>query len=157
MIKRVYLMCGPAGSGKTTWAKKMATATQATIISRDDVRFSLVKEDEPYFSKEDEVYATFIQKINDALIDSWSEEIYIDSTNLTPKARKRLINQLQFAPGDQLIAVVVMPELETVLAQNRNRTGRQRVPDSVVENMWYSFVSPENDNINYTTIIERIK
>ena len=29
------------------------------IVSRDEIRFALVAEDEPYFSREDEVYECF--------------------------------------------------------------------------------------------------
>ena len=50
--KKLYLMCGPAGSGKTTWIREHATPGVSAHISRDRIRFSMVKEDEYYFSRE---------------------------------------------------------------------------------------------------------
>jgi len=52
----VYIMCGCPGSGKTTWLKDHVKPGSA-IISRDAIRFSLLKEGEDYFSHEEEVTA----------------------------------------------------------------------------------------------------
>jgi predicted kinase len=41
----LYLMCGIPGSGKSTWIKQNKIESDA-VISRDVVRFSLVKEHE---------------------------------------------------------------------------------------------------------------
>ena len=62
-LKKVWLMCGIPGSGKSTWAKKRLMENGGIWISRDEVRFSMVKEDEDYFSKECEVFDKFIANI----------------------------------------------------------------------------------------------
>ena len=54
--KCLWLMVGAPASGKSTWLKKTVPFMNNTrIISRDEIRFALVAEDEPYFSREDEV------------------------------------------------------------------------------------------------------
>lgn len=69
MDKTIYLLAGPAGCGKSTWAKKEYEydaaldrenhdKISAIIISRDEIRYSLVAEDEEYFSKERKVFNT---------------------------------------------------------------------------------------------------
>jgi predicted kinase len=95
--KTLVLMCGPAGSGKSSWVAKEQEHNRGKVkschVSRDLCRFELVKENEEYFSKEDEVFKMFINKINEKLADKSTEVIYVDatqSTDLTVEARKVL-------------------------------------------------------------------
>ena len=101
-VKKVYLMCGPAGSGKTTWIRKHATPGVSAHISRDRIRFSMVKEDEYYFSREKEVYMEFVRQICRALSyeTKWVDEVYVDATHLTKKSREKLVRELDsFCPN----------------------------------------------------------
>ena len=75
MIKKIYLLCGCPGSGKSTYAKAHIDDKTAWI-SRDKVRFSMVSEDEEYFSKEKEVFNTFIKEIKKAIKNDLIENIY---------------------------------------------------------------------------------
>lgn len=157
--KKLYLMCGPAGSGKSTWIRCNAKAGTSAHISRDRIRFSMVSKDEYYFSKEDNVYVEFINQIVRALNSPWVDEIYADATHLTKNARKKLIREidnLSVLPYD-LIAVVIKPELEQCLAQNAQRSGREFVPETVIRNMYKSFQHPLKDDLNYEMIIENDK
>jgi predicted kinase len=150
-------MCGPAGSGKTTWVREHANPGHSAHISRDRIRFNMVKEDEYYFSREDEVYDEFVYQIVQALRSPWVDSVYADATHLTAKAREKLIrkiNTLCSAASYDLTAVVVMPELKICLAQNAQRTGRENVPETVIRNMYNSFQHPLNDEFKYNYIIE---
>ena len=42
-MKSLFLLCGPSGSGKSTWAQRQTALDKGIIISRDVIRFSLVK------------------------------------------------------------------------------------------------------------------
>jgi predicted kinase len=155
--KKVYLICGPAGAGKSTWIRRNATAGTSAHISRDRIRFSMVKEDEYYFSREKEVYVEFVRQICRALAyeTKWVDEIYIDATHLTKKSREKLIRELDsFNPNYDLIAVVIKPDLEQCLAQNAQRSGREFVPETVIKNMYETFQHPMNDDLHYEMIIE---
>lgn len=59
-MKKIYLLCGIPGSGKSTWAKNHLD-DNSIWISRDLIRFSMVSEEEEYFSKEKEVFKEFIK------------------------------------------------------------------------------------------------
>lgn len=152
--KKLYIMCGPAGSGKTTWVRRNAEAGTSAHISRDRIRFNMVKEDEYYFSREDEVYMEFTRQIMKAISCEWVDEVYVDATHLTKNSREKLIKEIENVciPFD-LIAVIVKPKLEVCLAQNAQREGRECVPESVIRNMYNSFQDPLNDDLKYSYII----
>ena len=156
--KKLYILIGPAGAGKTTWVRANTKPGKSAHISRDEIRFTMVREDEYYFSKEDDVYAEFCGEIHDALYCPWIEEVYADATHLTKKSREKLIKDLHFDPEFvDLYAIVIRPTLETCLTQNLFREGRARVPETVIRNMYKSFQHPLKDDLNYEMIIENDK
>ena len=57
-MANLFIMMGAPGAGKSTFIKNLK-GESGIPISRDQIRFSMVKEDEPYFSKEKEVYKEF--------------------------------------------------------------------------------------------------
>lgn len=152
--KKLIIMCGPAGSGKTTWVQEHASPGVSAHISRDRIRFDMVLPDDYYFSREDDVYAEFCGEIHDALHCPWVREVYADATHLTKKAREKLIKNIR-VPLETLsiIAVAIRPSVEQCLAQNAQRSGRELVPETVIKNMYSSFEDPWDDNIEYTEII----
>ena len=86
-MHKLGIMCGVPGSGKSTWLKDKK---DVLVISRDAIRFQLVKENEEYFSKEKQVFKTFIKTIQDALDSNTTPHaIYIDATHITKKSRVR--------------------------------------------------------------------
>ena len=58
----LYILCGPSGSGKSTWANSDERQDIA-YVSRDNIRLSLLKDGEDYFSHEKEVFKQFVKEI----------------------------------------------------------------------------------------------
>lgn len=142
-MKKMIILVGIAGAGKSYWLEthKEYFAKTNSIISRDEVRFSLVKEDEPYFSKEPEVYQKFIDQIKVSL--SINEETYVDATHINERSRAKLFRSLGKALKDvEVIAVVIKVPLETALYQNNTRVGRKRVPEGQIKRMYSEFSTP---------------
>ena len=132
-------MCGVAGSGKSTWVKNQISNCGGIWCSRDIVRFSLIKEDEEYFSKEDLVFSTWINEIQSAIDDQEGPaNIYVDATHLTPKARDKVLDKLDLH-NVELGAVNFIVPLEVCLKRNSLRSGRALVPDGIIRNMYASF------------------
>lgn len=136
-MKKVWLMCGPAGSGKSTWVIERILDTDYWA-SRDAVRFSLLGDNDNYFSKEKEVFNTWIKNIQNALEDDKIKNIFIDATHLNKRSRDKVLNRLDCS-NVELCAVNFDISLEETLRRNSLREGRAKVPDDVIKNMYNSF------------------
>lgn len=138
----LYLMCGVPGAGKSTFLKNHIKEENSIIISRDAIRFSIVKPDEDYFSHEDEVLEIFWKQINESL--AAEKDTFVDQTSLTPRARKWL---LQHVEGYTYANLIWIDEtLETCLKRNELRRGtRAYVPRSVIRRMFSQFIEPSLD------------
>ena len=142
-MKTLYMMIGVPGSGKSTWLK--AYAYNGVIISRDAIRFAMIGEDEPYFSKETEVFNRFIENIQECIDDKNVENIYIDATHVTKASRNKVLNRLNLDKVDKKCAVLATTPLHTCLLRNSLREGRERVPESAINNMALSFEWPKDE------------
>lgn len=157
MKNKLYVMVGCPGSGKSTYAK--THLSNALYVSRDEIRFNLVSENEEYFSKEDEVFDTFINKINEGL--RASVDVVADATHLNAISRMKLLACLDIdKEKTEIHAIVMKTPLDKCIKNNENRKGtRAYVPISVIKRMYYSFKQPTQEeccgmidiihNINY--------
>ena len=146
-LKRVWLLSGLPGSGKSTWVRKQIAKKGGVWCSRDAVRFSMVREDEPYFERETEVFNEWIRQICDALTNPMIEDIYIDATHLNDKSRDKTLNRLPKENIKEIFNVVFLVPLEVCLERNAQRTGREVVPESVIRNMMKTFKWPRKNKI----------
>lgn len=138
-MANLYLMCGVPGCGKSTFLKNKIKNNNSVIISRDAIRFSIVKPDEEYFSHEDEVLEIFWNQINEAL--AANKTVYIDQTSLTPRARIWLLKHVTGYEHANLIWID--EDLETCLERNEMRKGtRAYVPREVIRRMFSQFIEP---------------
>lgn len=148
----LYIMCGPSGAGKSTWIQNQMKENKDSVwCSRDAIRFSLLAEEDEYFSKEDEAYALWVEKIQKAI---WCQvkNIYVDATHLNEKARNKILDSLNLKDYT-IIPVNFLTTAEKCIANNENRTGRAHVPASVIRNMCNSFKpAAKNEKYNYQDI-----
>lgn len=141
-MNKLILMMGPPGAGKSTWLKNNAEA-DAVIVSRDEIRFSLVSEEEEYFARENDVFEIFIDSIVEALTDGF--DVYADATHLTPQSRLKVLRAVTNKLGYPVPArVIYVKREETVcLEQNELRKGtRAYVPRGVIRRMAEALVEP---------------
>lgn len=135
--KRVFLMCGCPGSGKSTWVRERIVKYGGYHVSRDEIRFAILDErGGDYFDYENEVIQTFIARINE-LLDNNEQciDIYVDATHLTDNSRNQIMRQLHLEDTYK-IAVWMKVPLIVCLARNDERTGRAKVPRTTITNMY---------------------
>ena len=147
-MNNIYLMCGCPAQGKSTWIKEHINNETDICVSRDRIRFMLVKEDEDYFSKEKEVLKLFKFNIKEVLEHGYN--VWIDATFLTEKAR-RWIFDIASDYDAEVHAISFRRPLETCLEWNEKRQGREFVPKSAIRRMWNQFEIPVK-NEGFATI-----
>lgn len=132
--KTLWLTSGAPASGKTTFIKE--NLPQIPYVSRDEIRFSLIKDDEDYFAYENEVFREFVKKIQNTL--DTEGKCVADATHLNERSRNKLLDRLNL-DGVEIIVISFKTPLEVLLERNENRTGRSYVPRSVIRRMYYQF------------------
>lgn len=151
---KLYLMCGIPGSGKSTYLKTRFIQPPV-VVSRDEIRFKMVREDEEYFSHEKEVYNEFINQITQEL--KFFQEVFVDATHLNEASRTKLLRSLGGNLKDVEVNIIWMKvPLEVALKQNENRKGtRAYVPETVIRRMASQMTIPtKEEGFEHIYIVE---
>lgn len=154
--KNLYLMVGIPGSGKSTFLLNEKGDKDTAIISRDKIRFALLKEGEDYFSREKDVFRVFCSHIQKALDDNIHTNIFVDATHLNKRSRDYILSKLKFNRDEvRLAAVCFRVPLEICLKRNALRAGRAFVPEETIRSMYKSLAFPtEEEGFDYNLYID---
>lgn len=151
-MNNLYILCGLPGCGKSTWAQNKLKENYDKpdpiwdYVSRDQVRFSIVKEEEDYFSKEKQVFYEYIKRIVDSLENNYVLNTIADATHLNEVSRDKLINSIKkMRPTLNFDIVMVYFDIPIEVCQFRNakRTGRACVPENTINRMAATFEFPK--------------
>lgn len=134
----LFIMCGIPGSGKSTFIKNYFKE-DTIVISRDQIRLSLLKEGEDYFAHEKEVCKIMWSSISNVLKEG--KTVVVDQTSLTPRSRRYLIDHVE---GYEKVNIFwVKTDLKTAIARNEKRKGTIAfVPPSQICRMFSQFIPP---------------
>lgn len=143
----IIVMVGLPGSGKSTWRDRMTAASDVdwVIVSSDDEIERLASADGLDYTQGFDKYvgkATGImkQKFREAV--NKGKSIIWDQTNMTPKKRKGILNQI---PDNYRKVAVVFEvddaELQKRLSNREKETGKH-IPPHVIKSMAQSYVPP---------------
>ena len=142
---------GVPGSGKSTWAREHMREGDV-YVSRDAIRFSMLGEEEEYFTHEDAVYSKFIKEIENGLING--ERVIVDATHINWNSRRKLLTNIKNWWKLDIDVYVFMTSLGTCLERNAQRTGRAFVPKSVIRRMDAQLTDPAHDPaIKYRKVV----
>ena len=151
MSNKLILMCGVPGGGKSTYIKNHKAETDV-VVSRDEIRFSMLKEEDDYFANENKVFAAFIDNI--AFHLRHGQTVWADATHLTVKARFKVLNQIR-GLADEIELIWIKVPIELAIGRNDQREGRARVPESAIENMYHTLQQPSyKEGFDKITVIE---
>lgn len=147
--KNLVLLAGIPGSGKSTWLREHLSEGDA-YVSRDEVRFSIISDDEDYFSHETEVFDKFVAEIEKQL--NCGKRVFADATHINWASRRKLLERIHDKENIDIDVYVFATPLETCLERNEQREGRARVPKSVIKRMFFQSNEPFNDPFHYHNI-----
>ena len=148
----LYILCGVPGCGKSTWVREKMKENVNPIepkwayVSRDEVRFSMIKEEDDYFAKEKQVFGEYVRRICESLKDTYAVNTIADATHLNKISRDKLINAIyRMCPELEFDIVMVYFDVpvEVCIFRNNKRSGRARVPENVIKNMYATLEFPK--------------
>lgn len=122
-MKKLYMISGIPGSGKTTLAHQLAEQNTATVHSYDALPGANTKE-----SMDGSVKRAWLEAIRADL--KAGKSVVCDGLNLTRKDRKEVLSMVSDIPCKKVLVVKVVP-LETCLQRNAQR--KARLPNFVLE------------------------
>lgn len=141
-MSRLYIVCGIPGAGKSTTIKEKfgteITSQDYLIISRDKIRFGLLKDGDAYFEHEPIVEEMFYKGITKALRLGY--DVVADQSSINPKSRKKLINKV--AGYTEINAIWVDTPIEKCIERDSKRTGWTQVGEKVIKKMAKDFIPP---------------
>ncbi len=156
MNKTLWIMVGAPGCGKS-WAAKniLIKGLEWQYISRDEIRFSIITDEDQYFDKENLVFAKFIRAIDAAFNEDGIFNVIADATHLNWASRRKLLHALgqDIEKTWNIIPVYVNAPLEEIYQNNEERSGRSCVPRDAVYNMYKKITDPADDPYDYTAIM----
>ena len=148
-MANLYILCGPSGCGKSTWSRQYIAFEEALgndirYVSRDEIRFSLLKDGEDYFAHEKEVFKKFANTIRHTLVDGF--DVIADATHLNEFSRRKLTQAIDmYYDNYKIVYVVFDVSADTCVERNKNREGRANVPENIIRNMCRDFRAPTLD------------
>lgn len=139
-MAKLFMLMGIPGSGKSTWIANHINNETDKYISRDEVRFSYVSEEEEYFSQEKKVFKEFTRQINEALNQGYN--VFADATHLNEASRNKLLRAIVMNTSSTECIWVRTP-LEEALRRNENRKGtRSYVPRGAIRRIFSQMTKP---------------
>ncbi len=127
-MKKLILLIGIQGSGKTTLAKKLVTKGFSRICA-DDIRGELFGD--PIIQADtSKVFEIFFARLEKLLADGG--DVVVDNTNLNSKHRKPIIDMAKAAGYTDIQLWLLDIPLETCLKRNAQRD--RVVPEETITN-----------------------
>jgi len=140
-MARLKMLIGLPGSGKSTYAKRMAETEPAWIhLSSDRIAYDKFGIGEAIDHRK--VFEAMYQQTVAALMEG--HHVIYDATNLASSRRKSFLNRIRKLEAETE-AVLFLTPYEVLKQRNRLRNDRERVPEAILERYIRAFHFPRKD------------
>lgn len=156
-MKKLYILIGLPGSGKSTWTKNFLAKQEEpfVIVSSDDIIEEKCAEAGLNYSQGFEKFVGFAtgeMKRRAKAAAAAGHNVIWDQTNMTPKSRKDKIGMFEGYQRNAVVFSITDDELFRRLKLRESQTGKS-IPAFVVKNMAKSYQAPTKaegfDSITY--------
>lgn len=138
-MNRLIILCGISGSGKSTYAAKLAVLIGGTIVCPDSLRKE-VRGDESDMKADGHIWNELVPlRLREALTKGHA---VFDATQLNPKARKPII-AIGKEMGAQIEAHFFPPDV--VKAKEQNLMRLRQVPSEIIDKQSAKWKEPSLD------------
>jgi predicted kinase len=140
-MARFKMLIGLPGSGKSTYARKIADAEPGWIhLSSDGIAHEKFGIGKPIDHRQvfEEMYQQAVSSLKAG------QDVIYDATNLASSRRKSFLNRIQKLEADTE-AVLFFTPYEVLKQRNRKRNDQERVPEAILERYIRAFHFPRKD------------
>lgn len=141
-MKKVILMAGVPGSGKSSWVRKYTkTHPNTFVIDTDEVRKSLTGSYQVFTNPVSLAWDEMIRQANEILVKEEDCTVIIDSTFLTDERRIYYISRLH---GYDYLEhfMIKYHDYSIVYTHNKMRRMEKWVPEEEIDKMVKEYVNP---------------
>ena len=145
---KAFVLIGPPGAGKSTYAKQLAKEHNAVVICGDLLRDQLeaTGDFEP-------CWIQIWDNVEESIEENCGLPIILDGTYCRPDYRAEALTLLNTYGYTQVEAIVVNPPLEICIQQNQQR--QRQVPEHIIKEMHSSLQRTlrnlHNEGFDYVT------
>ena len=151
-MKRLIILAGIPGTGKSYFAKRELKGNNLHIISSDEIRFQITHDYRKILPDMYVVYNKMIELAYQLLAENEDITVVLDSTFLTDERRNYFLDRIQNADTIELILLKVHNE-KLIFVRNHRRLRAKWVPEDVLVDMMKKYSFPSDENLKrYTSI-----
>ena len=138
-MAEMYLMSGPSGAGKTTFAKEFAKKRNLQYLSIDDF-YTLINGDERRHEDETEVWLIFFKAIH--LAEQHGRNVIIDTNSPTATKRSEFVD---WFPNFEHHLIFIDAPFE--LCKQNNASRWRQIPDDELREIYETVERPMPDEV----------
>lgn len=136
MNGKLFVMVGIPGSGKSTFAKRVAEVINGVVISSDDIREEMFG-DASIQGDPKVIFAEVEKRVKENLAKG--KHVFLDSTSVKVKNRRESVEKYKDYSSELICVVIDTPFEESV---KRNASRERVVPEFVLERMRDQYTVP---------------
>lgn len=146
-MKRLIVLTGVPGSGKSTWTKKFVAENPNTyVVSSDAIRYELTGSYNDH-SRQPEVWELFSKRIHEYAARGDGVNVILDALcDLNSLRIKYVKENPEF---DEYTLVVFPRTFEFVKEHNKMRPKENWVPDEILEALYKKYEKPSGEALGY--------
>lgn len=151
-MNNLYILIGAPGCGKSTWAKEKK-ALGWSVVSRDEIRYTYLKNNEEFFSHEKEVFDTFVNALAASVLSN--KNTVADATHLNESSRAKLLQALATKLPSSFYNIIFIyfdTSYTTCFRRNASRQGRAHVPEKELSSMFAAQSFPSYNEIKLPNV-----